>query len=248
MKRSASTRAKAVVLLSGGLDSATVLGVARDEGFECFALSVDYGQRHRGELDAARRLAASMGVTRHATVRIDLRSLGGSALTDEMDVPKDRDEQHLASSIPVTYVPARNMTMLSVAVGWAEVLGCRDVYIGVNQVDYSGYPDCRGEFIRAFEQAACLGTKAGAQEGAPVRIHTPLITLSKAGIIRLGARLGVDLSLTMSCYDPAFPDDAAREDATRALACGRCDSCILRRRGFMEAGEKDPTRYANNNA
>lgn len=244
MNPSISSRAKAVVLLSGGLDSAVALGVARDEGFECFALSVDYGQRHRVELDAARRVAASLGVTRHAIVRIDLRSLGGSALTDEIAVPKDRAEAELAATIPVTYVPARNLTMLAVAIGWAEVLGGRDVYIGVNQIDYSGYPDCRGEFIRAFEHAACLGTKSGAQEGAPVRIHTPLLTLSKAGIIRLGGRLGVDFSLTSSCYDPVFPDDGARDDAARAQACGRCDACILRRRGFIEACVEDPTRYA----
>lgn len=237
MGNEVSSRAKAVVLLSGGLDSATTMAVARDEGFQCFALSVDYGQRHAAELDAARSLAKSLGAVRHAVVKVDLRALGGSALTDSIDVPKDRSESQIGSGIPVTYVPARNITMLSMAVGWAEVLGARDVYIGVNQVDYSGYPDCRVEFIRAFEHAAALGTKAGVELRAPVRIHTPLIMLSKAGIIRLGTRLGVNFAETTSCYDPAMTDG-------KVISCGRCDSCSLRRRGFADAGIQDPTVYA----
>jgi len=236
-------RARAVVLLSGGLDSATALGVARDEGFECYALSVDYGQRHAVELEAAGRIAASMGAARHAVVRVDLRALGGSALTADIDVPKDRPDAEREHAIPPTYVPARNITMLSLAVGWAEILGCRDVYIGVNQIDYSGYPDCRLEFIRAFEHAAAIGTRAGTEGDAYVRIHTPLVTLTKGAIIRLGARLGVDFAMTTSCYDPVFPPGASR-DAAHALACGRCDSCNIRRRGFEEAGIPDPTRYA----
>lgn len=239
MSSTTSARAKAVVLLSGGLDSATALAVARDEGFECYTLSIDYGQRHAVELNAARLVAVAQGATRHAVVKVDLRSLGGSALTDSIEVPKDRSESQIGSGIPVTYVPARNITMLSLAIGWAETLGSRDVYIGVNQIDYSGYPDCRLEFIKAFEHAAALGTKSGAELHAPVRIHTPLITLTKAGIIRLGARLGVDFSLTFSCYDPI-----PAADGSPALACGRCDSCHLRRRGFADAGIPDPTRYA----
>lgn len=238
------TLPRAVVLLSGGLDSATALAVARGEGIECHALSVDYGQRHRVELDAARRVAVALGAARHAVVKIDLRAIGGSALTGETEVPKGRSEGEIGGGVPITYVPARNMTMLSVAIGWAEVLGAREVWIGVNQVDYSGYPDCRAEFIGAMEHAANLGTKAGAQDDRPVRIRTPLVTLTKAEIIRLGAGLGVDYSLTLSCYDPVFPDDAARGDVTRALACGGCDSCQIRRRGFAEAGVADPTRYA----
>lgn len=239
-----SSRAKAVVLLSGGLDSAAVLGLARDEGFDCYALSVDYGQRHSIELDAAKRVAHAMGAVRHAVVRMDLRAIGGSALTDQISVPKDRLRDDIETGIPITYVPARNITMLSIAVGWAEVLASRDVYIGVNQIDYSGYPDCRAEFIQAFQHAAALGTRAGAQEGAPIRIHTPLITRSKADIIRLGTRVGVDFSLTISCYDPVFPDNVSPDDAAHALACGRCDSCQIRRRGFIDAGIPDPTRYA----
>lgn len=236
-------RARAVVLLSGGLDSATALGVARDEGFECYALSVDYGQRHAVELEAAGRIAAALGAVRHAVVRVDLRALGGSALTADIDVPKDRPDSDREHTIPPTYVPARNITMLSLAVGWAEVLGSRDVYIGVNQIDYSGYPDCRLEFIRAFEHAAAVGTKAGTEGDAHVRLHTPLVTLTKGAIIRLGDRLGVDFAMTTSCYDPVFPPGAAR-DAAHTLACGRCDSCHIRRRGFEEAGVPDPTRYA----
>jgi 7-cyano-7-deazaguanine synthase len=230
--------ARAVVLLSGGLDSATALAAARHDGRECFALSVDYGQRHAVELAAAARVAASLGAARHAVVRIDLHALGGSALTADIDVPKDRSAHEISQGVPVTYVPARNITMLSVATGWAEILGAGEVYIGVNQVDYSGYPDCRGEFIRAFEAAAALGTKTGAEVHAPIRIRTPLLDLAKAEIILLGQRLGVDFSLTTSCYDPSLVPPGT------VLACGRCDSCQIRRRGFQDAGIPDPTRYA----
>ena len=216
------------MLLSGGLDSATVLAIARDAGRECHCLSVDYGQRHRCELDAAARIAAHLGAASHRTVSVDLRAIGGSALTADIDVPK-----HNASrDIPVTYVPARNMLFLSIAVGLAEVVAAAEVHVGVNAVDYSGYPDCRPEFIEAFAAAAALGTKAGV-EGAAVRFCTPLVELSKAAIIRAGVELGVDYSLTVSCYDP---DGQGR-------ACGACDSCVLRRLGFEAAGSGDPTRY-----
>lgn len=227
----------AVVLLSGGLDSAVSLAAARAEGFRAHALSVDYGQRHAHELACAARIARSLGAERHAVVKIDLRAIGGSALTDDaIDVPSHGGAPRTAN-IPPTYVPARNMTLLSVAVGLAEVVGARDVFIGVNAVDYSGYPDCRAEFVRAFERAAALGTRAG-DSGEPVRIRTPLIDLSKAEIVRLGARLGVDFALTSSCYAP---------DA-RGRACGVCDSCAIRRRGFEEAGAPDPTVYATEDA
>ena len=243
----------AVVLVSGGLDSAVALAVARrdvgaaseagarartnaGEGL-LHALSIDYGQRHRVELEAARKVAASMGAS-HRVISIDLRAVGGSALTAAIDVPKDRDADELSHGIPITYVPARNLTFLSIALGYAEVLGSRDLYIGVNAVDYSGYPDCRPEFIESFRQTANLATKAGVEDhDAHARgfaIHTPLMMLSKPEIIRLGVSLGVDFSLTTSCYDP---DAAGR-------ACGRCDSCQIRRRGFVEAGVPDPTRYA----
>jgi 7-cyano-7-deazaguanine synthase len=228
----------ALVLFSGGQDSSVCLAWALERYARVETVGFDYGQRHAAELDAAKRLAVALGASRHAVVKVDLRALGGSALTDSIAVPKDRSESQIGSGIPVTYVPARNITMLSIAVGWAETLGSRDVYIGVNQIDYSGYPDCRLDFIKAFEHAAALGTRSGAELHAPVRIHTPLITLSKAGIIRLGARLGVDFALTCSCYDPEPID--SRGD----LACGRCDSCQLRRRGFADAGIPDPTRYA----
>jgi 7-cyano-7-deazaguanine synthase len=233
--------ANAVILVSGGLDSAVALAVARRDGFRCHALSIDYGQRHRVELEAARRIAAAAGVVRHAVVAIDLRALGGSALTDDsMPVPKGRSDAAISRGVPSTYVPARNLVFLSLAVGWAETLEGAPVFIGVNQVDYSGYPDCRTDFIRAFESAAAMGTRAGTEPGrSPVRIHTPLATLSKAQIIRLGADLGVDFSMTTSCYDPGTPSDAGRP-----VACGRCDSCIIRRRGFAEAGVPDPTAYA----
>lgn len=220
-----------MVLLSGGLDSATVLAIARERGFACHCLSFEYGQRHRFELEAAARVARALGAAAHKTVSIDLRAIGGSALTDAIEVPKGRDEGAMGD-IPVTYVPARNMVFLSVAVGYAEVVGARDVFLGVNAVDYSGYPDCRPEFIRSFAQAADMGTRAGV-EGRGFRFHTPLIELSKAGIIGEGERLGVDFGLTHSCYDP---DERGR-------ACGACDSCQIRRRGFVEAAVEDPTVY-----
>jgi 7-cyano-7-deazaguanine synthase len=225
---------RAVVLLSGGLDSATVLALAREQGFESFALSFRYGQRHAVELRCAERLAAALGATRHVIADIDLRVFGGSALTADIAVPKDRDAQQIGSgSIPLTYVPARNTIFLSYAIAWAEVLGAADVFIGVNAFDYSGYPDCRPEFIEAFERVANLATKAGV-EGAHLSIHAPLQHLSKGQIIRRGLELGVDYAETVSCY---------QADAD-GRACGRCDACRLRRQGFAQAGVADPTRYA----
>lgn len=219
---------KAVILLSGGLDSATVLAKARTEGYDCYALSFEYGQRHKAELDAAQKIVASLGAKEHRTLHLDLGMLGGSALTDSsIDVPTSPVE-----GIPVTYVPARNTVFLSLALAWAEVLAADDIFIGVNAVDYSGYPDCREGFIRAFESMANLATKA-AVEGHKMSIHTPLIHLSKAEIIQLGQDNGVDYSLTVSCY-------ASDEQGN---ACGECDSCRLRRKGFEEAGIEDPTRY-----
>ncbi len=232
MSPSVAPARRAVVLLSGGLDSATTLAVARRDGFECFALSFDYGQRHRFELASARRVAAAVRVTKHVIVPLDLRAFGGSALTADITVPKDRDEATMGSGIPVTYVPARNTVFLSVALGWAEVLGAADLFVGVNAVDYSGYPDCRPEFIEAFERLANVATKAGV-EGTRYKVHAPLIRMTKAEIIRTGLALGVDYSLTLSCYDPAA-------DGT---PCGRCDSCRIRRKGFEEAGSIDPLRY-----
>ena len=223
----------AVVLLSGGLDSAVALASARADGFRCHALTIAYGQRHAVELDAARRVAAALGAVEHRTFPLDLRAFGGSALTADLDVPRDRSDEEMASGIPITYVPARNTVFLSLALAWAEALGAFDIYIGVNAVDYSGYPDCRPEFIRAFEGLANLATKAGVENRGRFRVHTPLIHLSKAEIIRLGLTLGVDFGLTHSCYDPAA--DGA--------ACGRCDSCRIRRDGFHAAGVADPTRY-----
>ena len=224
-----SSARRAVVLLSGGLDSATVLALARAQGYECHCLSLDYGQRHRAELEAAARVAQALGATSHRTVVLDLRAFGGSALTDTaIDVPV----AGVAPGIPVTYVPARNTIMLSLSLAWAEVLGAQDIHCGVNAVDYSGYPDCRPEYIAAFEAMANLATKA-AVEGARLTVHAPLIALSKAAIIREGVRLGVDYALTVSCYQA---DDSGR-------ACGVCDSCRLRREGFAEAGVADPTRY-----
>lgn len=221
-------RTKAVVLLSGGLDSATTLAIAREAGYDCYAISFDYGQRHRCELTAAARLAEQQGAVEHKVVGLDLRSIGGSALTDQaIDVP-----DHATEGIPVTYVPARNTIFLSIALGWAEVLASQDIFIGVNAVDYSGYPDCRPEFIAAFERVASLATKAGV-EGYPFKIHTPLIDLSKADIIRRGTALGVDYARTISCYNP---DE-------NGLACGLCDSCRLRAEGFAAAGLPDPTLY-----
>ena len=222
---------RCVVLLSGGLDSSTVLAQAIALGFEPCALTIAYGQRHSVELEAARRVAMAMGVQDHRLVSVDLGSLGGSALTDTTEVPKDRDEAAMEAEIPVTYVPARNTVFLSVALGFAEVLGCLDIFVGVNAVDYSGYPDCRPEFIRAFEQLANLATKAGV-EGAKYRIHAPLIDLTKTEIIRRGLELGVDYSLTHSCYDPSSTGEA----------CGHCDSCLIRQRAFKELGISDPAR------
>ena len=220
----------AVILLSGGLDSATVLAIAREAGYACYALSLDYGQRHTAELAAAARVARSLGAEEHRVIRLGLGDIGGSALTDDsIAVPESPTE-----GIPVTYVPARNTVMLALALAWAEVLGARDIFIGVNAVDYSGYPDCRPEFIAAFEQMANLATKAGV-EGARLRIHAPLQHLSKAEIIRRGLELGVDYAQTVSCY----------QATAEGLACGRCDSCRLRREGFLAAGVSDPTRYAH---
>ncbi len=223
---------KAVVLLSGGLDSTTCLAMAKAAGFEPVCLAVAYGQRHAVELERARKVAQAMGVTDFRVVTVDLRQIGGSALTADIDVPKDRPEGEMSHGIPITYVPARNTLFLSMALGLAEVVGATDLYIGVNAVDYSGYPDCRPEFIHAFESLANLATKAGV-EGARFKVHAPLSGLTKADIIREGTRLGVDYGMTHSCYDP---------DA-RGRACGRCDSCLLRKKGFQEAGVPDPTPY-----
>ena len=223
---------KAVVLLSGGMDSATAAAVALDRGFEVYALSFRYGQRLARELEAAKRVAERLGLRRHVVLDIDLRAFGGSALTGDLEVPKDTPLERIGSTIPATYVPARNTIFLSFALGWAETLGAADIFIGANALDYSGYPDCRPEYIAAFERMANLATRAGV-EGGHLRIHTPLISLSKAEIIRLGSALGVEFALTWSCYDPT-PEGAA---------CGRCESCALRRKGFREAGVADPTRY-----
>ena len=227
------TKQKAVVLLSGGLDSATVLAIARSEGFNVHALSFDYGQRHRIELNAAKRLAQRVGA-QHSVISFDLRQFGGSALTGDSAVPKDRGTDEMSVGIPITYVPARNTIFLSFALGLAEVIGATDIFLGVNALDYSGYPDCRPEFIAAFQTLANLATKTGV-EGQRFTIHAPLIDMTKAQIIAKGVELGVDYGLTTSCYDPA-PDGAA---------CGRCDSCQLRRKGFAEAGILDPTRYTS---
>lgn len=224
---------RAVVLLSGGLDSTTSLGVAKDEGFELFAMSFDYGQRHQSELEASKRIAQKFGVKKHLVVDIDLGQIGGSALTDDIDVPKLRDDEEISEGIPVTYVPARNTIFLSFALAWAEVLQVEDIYIGVNALDYSGYPDCRPEYIQAYEKMANLATKAGVEGHQRLCIHTPLINLTKAEIIQKGNELGVDYSMTVSCYD-ASPSGEA---------CGECDSCLLRKKGFEEAGVSDPTIY-----
>ena len=225
-----TTARRAVCLLSGGLDSATVLAYARREGYECYALSFDYGQRHSLELASAGRVAAALGAVRHVTLRIDLRAFGGSALTDDLEVPKGRSEAEMGQGIPITYVPARNTVFLSCALAWAETLEASDLFLGVNAVDYSGYPDCRPEYIEAFARMANLATKAGVEGRMSLRIHTPLIRLSKAEIVKLGRELGLDFSLTWSCYDP---DAAGRP-------CGACDSCLLRAKGFEEAGIEDP--------
>ncbi|HWD39546.1 MAG TPA: 7-cyano-7-deazaguanine synthase QueC [Fimbriimonas sp.] len=221
--------AKAVVLVSGGLDSATVLAIAKSVGYDCYALSFDYGQRHRIELDRARQQSQAQGVKEHAVAKIDLRMFGGSALTSEIDVPKDRGADDISQGIPVTYVPARNTIFLSFALAWAEVLASQDIFLGVNALDYSGYPDCRPEYIQAFEHMANLATKAGV-EGARYTLHAPLIELTKAQIIERGLALGVDYGLTSSCYDPGPSGEP----------CGRCDSCLLRAKGFAEAGATDP--------
>lgn len=228
-----SATKRAVVLLSGGLDSATVLAIAREQGFEVYALSFRYGQRHVVELEAARRVAEAGGASQHRIAQIDLRIFGGSALTDEIAVPKGRGMEEMGHGIPVTYVPARNTIFLSFALAWAEVLGSSDVFIGVNALDYSGYPDCRPEYIEAFQKMANLATKAGVEGHQNLKIHTPLIALSKAQIIAEGLRLGVDYGLTSSCYDPS-PEGAP---------CGGCDSCLLRLKGFRENGIEDPLEY-----
>lgn len=220
---------RAVCLLSGGLDSATCLGVARRDGYESYALSFDYGQRHIQELEAAARVAVSLGAVDHRVAKIDLRMFGGSALTSGIAVPKHQSVEEIEGGIPVTYVPARNTIFLSFAMAWAEVLGASDIFLGVNAVDYSGYPDCRPEFVRAFEAMGNLATKAGVEGTTRLRIHTPLIELSKAGIIQLGVACGVDYGLTHSCYDPGVD----------GRPCGACDSCLLRAKGFAEAGVRD---------
>ena len=224
---------KAVILLSGGVDSATTLAIAKNLGFDIYALSFRYGQRHAVELEAALRIAKRYNVVRHLIVDIDLRKIGGSALTADIKVPKNRDAEEMKKDIPATYVPARNTIFLSYALAWAEVLGVGDIFIGVSVLDYSGYPDCRPEYIAAYEKMANLATKAGVEGKQKLKIHTPLIRMSKSQIIKKGIELGVDYSLTHSCYDPSVSGEA----------CGECDSCLLRLKGFMEAGFKDPVRY-----
>lgn len=221
---------RAVCLLSGGLDSSTCLAWARREGFECYALSFDYGQRHRRELEAAAQVAAALGATRHVVLRVDLTAFGGSALTSGIEVPKGRSNTEMTAGIPITYVPARNTIFLACALAWAETLGASDIVIGVNAIDYSGYPDCRPEFLDAFTRMANMATKAGVEGRMSVQIHAPLLRLSKADIVRLARDLGLDFRLTWSCYDP-------REDGR---PCGACDSCLLRHKGFEEAGVEDP--------
>jgi 7-cyano-7-deazaguanine synthase len=224
---------KAVVLLSGGLDSTTVLAVAKSEGYEPYALSFRYGQRHETELEAAARVAASLGVQQHVVASVDLNLFGGSALTDSIDVPKHRSDNELSEGIPITYVPARNTVFLSIALAWAEVLEADDIFLGVNALDYSGYPDCRPEYVRAFEQMANLATKAAVEGRQHICIHSPLMELTKEGIIRLGLSLGIDYGLTHSCYDPD----------PKGISCGTCDSCLLRLRGFDAVGIADPVAY-----
>lgn len=227
------TAKKAVVLLSGGLDSATVLAIARNQGYECYALSFSYGQRHVIELQAAARVAEHLGAAAHRVANIDLRAFGGSALTSDIEVPKGRTMDQMAHDIPITYVPARNTIFLSFALAWAEVLGSCDLFIGVNALDYSGYPDCRWEFIDAYEKMANLATRAGVEGSSPLKIHTPLISLSKSQIIARGLELGVDYALTSSCYDPS----------PTGVPCSQCDSCMLRRKGFRDNGMEDPLPY-----
>jgi 7-cyano-7-deazaguanine synthase len=233
-KRAMPAAPRAVVLLSGGLDSATTLAVARSAGFELFALTIRYGQRHAVEIEAARRVARDLGVARHVELDIDLRSFGGSALTSAIEVPKDRTEQAMADEIPVTYVPARNTVFLSLALAWAETLAAFDIFVGVNCIDYSGYPDCRPEFLKSFEALANLATRAGVTGDGRFRIHAPLLELNKEQIIERGLALGVDYALTHSCYDPA----------ASCVACGRCDACVIRRSAFERLGIADPIRYA----
>lgn len=223
----------AVILTSGGLDSTTVMAIAKDQGYRLFSLSFDYGQRHRFELDAARNITRTMGAVKHLILPLDLSLIGGSALTGDLAVPKGRDVQSMSRGIPVTYVPARNTIFLSIALAWAEVLKAGHIFIGVNALDYSGYPDCRPEYIAAYETMANLATKASVEGTLDIKIHTPLIQMTKAQIIRTGVDLGVDYSLTHSCYDPS----------PEGRACRQCDSCILRRKGFQDAGVPDPTRY-----
>ena len=225
---------RAICLLSGGLDSTTCLAIARSEGYECYCLSFDYGQRHKAELESAARVARSLGAKEHRIVEFNLRLFGGSALTDSVEVPKDRAEEEISNGIPITYVPARNTIFLSFALAYAEVTGAENIFIGVNAIDYSGYPDCRPEFIRAFEDLAILATKAGVESGAKISIRAPLMRMAKADIVRKAAELGVDMALTFSCYDP---DSQSRP-------CGRCDACILRRKGFQEAAIADPLLVA----
>jgi 7-cyano-7-deazaguanine synthase len=235
MKRMSNSPKRAVVLLSGGLDSATVLALAREQGFEAYALSFRYGQRHVAELEAARRVAEAGGASQHRIAQIDLRLFGGSALTDEIAVPKGRAVEEMGHGIPITYVPARNTIFLSFALAWAEVLGSSDVFIGVNALDYSGYPDCRPEYIEAYQKMANLATRAGVEGHQNLKIHTPLIALTKAQIIAEGIRLGVDYGLTSSCYDPS----------PEGTPCGGCDSCLLRKKGFRENGIEDPLQYSS---
>ena len=224
---------KGIVLLSGGIDSTTTLALAQRQGFEVYALTFRYGQRHQLEVEAARRIAGALRAARHEIIDLDLRRFGGSALTDDIAVPKDRTRDEIGAGIPVTYVPARNTIFLSFALAWAEVLGAADIFVGVNALDYSGYPDCRPEYIAAFQHMADLATKAGVEGRQRLRIHTPLIALSKQQIIQTGFSLGVDYALTSSCYDPSPTGEA----------CGRCDACLLRLKGFAEAGARDPIRY-----
>lgn len=232
-----SDQPKAVCLLSGGLDSSVTLAEAHAAGFETYAISVDYGQRHEVELAAAARVAEALGAKEHRVVKVDLSAIGGSALTDDIEVPKDRPEADIGDGVPITYVPARNSVFLSMALGWAELLKARDLFIGANIVDYSGYPDCRPEFLQAFEALAQVATVAGAEAGAKFRVQAPLLKMTKAEVVARGVELGVDLSLTHSCYDPVITSEGP-------LACGRCDTCILRLAGFKEAGVEDPIPYA----
>ncbi len=224
---------KAVVLSSGGLDSTTVMAIAANEGYELFSLSFHYGQRHAFELNAAKKVAIAFNAVKHLVIKIDLAAIGGSALTDTIEVPKNREKKQMDSGIPITYVPARNTIFLSYALAWAEVLGAFDIFIGVNAIDYSGYPDCRPEYIQAYETMANLATRAGVEGKKPLRIQTPLLNLKKSQIIQKGIELGVRYEMTHSCYDPS----------EHGLACGECDSCILRKEGFLEAGIQDPTHY-----